>query len=389
MTDPSARPDEEVSTNAPPPAVPPENGDPTVTPDPFAPSDRSGVARPAGGPGGHGEPATTSAPGGGTILTDAAGLAAERDEYLADLQRLKADFDNYRKRVARQQEEQSARAAGALVGKLLPVLDNLDLAYTHLASAHLAPGPAGPPGGADGPDAPVSEEARPCSRPASSCSTPWPRRGWSGSTRSTSSSTRSSTTRSPASHRTVRPRPAPAAGWPSTRSCGPATAGGARFCARRWSASGADVAPQREWFEKDYYQVLGVSSTASDKEITKAYRKLAKQYHPDANPGSEDRFKEIASAYDVLGDADQRKEYDEVRRLGPMAGGFGTPGGFGGGGPGGAGGTFRTEDMGDLGDLFGGLFGGGRGNRRRARAPSAGPTSRRSCTSRSPTRCGA
>ncbi len=132
------------------------------------------------------------------------------------------------------------------------------------------------------------------------------------------------------------------------------------------------MAPQREWFEKDYYQVLGVSSTASDKEITKAYRKLAKQYHPDANPGSEDRFKEIASAYDVLGDADQRKEYDDVRRLGPMAGGFGTPGGFGGGGPGGAGGTFRTEDMGDLGDLFGGLFGGGRGNRRRARAPQRG-----------------
>jgi molecular chaperone DnaJ len=131
------------------------------------------------------------------------------------------------------------------------------------------------------------------------------------------------------------------------------------------------VAPQREWFEKDYYQVLGVSSTASDKEITKAYRKLAKQYHPDANPGSEDRFKEIAAAYDVLGDADQRKEYDDVRRLGPMAGGFGGPGGFGGG-PAGAGGTFRVDDMGDLGDLFGGLFGGGRGQRRRARGPQRG-----------------
>jgi molecular chaperone GrpE len=155
VTDPSARPDGEVPTNAPPEAIPPENGDPTVTPDPFAPSDRSGVDRRAA--------ATTSAPGGGTILADAASLAAERDEYLADLQRLKAEFDNYRKRVARQQEEQSDRAAGALVGKLLPVLDNLDLAYTHLTSAHLAPGPAGASGPADGvgeSDAPVSEEAR-------------------------------------------------------------------------------------------------------------------------------------------------------------------------------------------------------------------------------------
>jgi len=106
---------------------------------------------------------------------------------------------------------------------------------------------------------------------------------------------------------------------------------------------------QREWFEKDYYQVLGVPSTATDKEITRAYRKLAKQYHPDANPGSEERFKEISAAHDVLGDSDTRKEYDDARRLGPMAGGFGAPG---------SGGTFRVDDMGDLGDLFGGLFGG-------------------------------
>jgi molecular chaperone DnaJ len=122
------------------------------------------------------------------------------------------------------------------------------------------------------------------------------------------------------------------------------------------------VAPQREWFEKDYYKTLGVPSTATPKEITSAYRKLAKKHHPDTNPGDDELFKEITAAYDVLGDADKRKEYDEVRTLGPQAGGF--PGGFGGGGGGGgfpgAGTTFRVDDAGDFGDLFGGLFGRGR-----------------------------
>ena len=58
----------------------------------------------------------------------------------------------------------------------------------------------------------------------------------------------------------------------------------------------------REWFEKDYYAVLGVSSNASPKEITKSYRKLARTHHPDASGGNEDRFKEVSAAYDVLGD---------------------------------------------------------------------------------------
>ncbi len=125
------------------------------------------------------------------------------------------------------------------------------------------------------------------------------------------------------------------------------------------------MAPQRELFEKDYYKTLGVSSTATAKEITSAYRKLAKQHHPDTNPGHEDTFKEISAAYDVLGDADRRKEYDEVRAMGPAAG-AGFPGGFGGPG----GGTFRVEDMGDLGDLFGGLF--GRGRRGGTNSPQRG-----------------
>ncbi|MEO7442673.1 MAG: molecular chaperone DnaJ, partial [Acidimicrobiales bacterium] len=113
-----------------------------------------------------------------------------------------------------------------------------------------------------------------------------------------------------------------------------------------------NMPPHREWFEKDYYKVLGVGANATEKELARSYRRLAKQYHPDANPGSEERFKEIAAAYDVVGDAARRKEYDEVRRLGPAAAGFGAPRGGPGGGPGGT--TFRVDD---LGDLLGGLFG--------------------------------
>jgi molecular chaperone DnaJ len=118
------------------------------------------------------------------------------------------------------------------------------------------------------------------------------------------------------------------------------------------------MAPQREWFEKDYYRVLGVSDSASQKDIKSAYRKLSRQYHPDTNEGdkaAEERFKEVSAAYDVIGDPEKRKEYDEVRKLGPMGGMFG--GGAPGDGPAGG---FRFEDMGDLGDVLGGLFGRGR-----------------------------
>ncbi len=116
----------------------------------------------------------------------------------------------------------------------------------------------------------------------------------------------------------------------------------------------AQAQPQREWLDKDFYKVLGVPKTATENEIRRAYRKLAKEHHPDANPGHEERFKEVSAAYDVLSDADKRAAYDEVRRLGPMAG----AGGFGRGGPGhpGAGGGSFTFNTDDLGDLFGGLF---------------------------------
>ena len=133
------------------------------------------------------------------------------------------------------------------------------------------------------------------------------------------------------------------------------------------------MAPQREWFEKDYYKLLGVADTATQKEITKAYRKLARELHPDANPGNaaaEDRFKEVSAAYDVVGDEAKRKEYDEVRRLGPMGGMF-----PGGGAPGGGGYNFNVGTEG-FGDLLGGLFGrarrGGAGGANRGVGPLRG-----------------
>ena len=135
------------------------------------------------------------------------------------------------------------------------------------------------------------------------------------------------------------------------------------------------MAPQREWFDKNYYEVLGVSETAVPKDITRAYRKLAREFHPDANPGNasaEDKFKEISAAYDVVGDETKRAEYDEVRRQGPMGGmGFGGARNGGGFNPGAGG-----YEGADLGDLLGGMFGGGgrrgRQNQSRGRAPQRG-----------------
>jgi len=136
---------------------------------------------------------------------------------------------------------------------------------------------------------------------------------------------------------------------------------------------------RREWFEKDYYQTLGVPKNASQSEIKKAYRKLAQQHHPDANagdPAAEERFKEVSSAYDVLGDAEKRRKYDEVRDM--AAAGFGA-GGFPGAASRGAGyngrpgagfpGGFDYEAV-DLGDLLGDMFGGGR---RRGRGGTSRP----------------
>ncbi|NBH09719.1 molecular chaperone DnaJ [Amycolatopsis sp. SID8362] len=124
----------------------------------------------------------------------------------------------------------------------------------------------------------------------------------------------------------------------------------------------------REWIGKDFYRELGVSSDATSDEIKKAYRKLAKENHPDANAGNADaeqKFKAVSEAYGVLSDASKRKEYDEARRLFGGGGGFNFPGG---GGTGsfdvgdifGQAGASQQGGFGGLGDILGGLFGRGR-----------------------------
>lgn len=125
---------------------------------------------------------------------------------------------------------------------------------------------------------------------------------------------------------------------------------------------------------KDFYAVMGVPTTATQEEIKKAYRKLAKKFHPDANASdvkAAERFKEISEANNVLGDAEKRKQYDDMRRLGSLGGfGGGSPrGGYASRGAGGAGGNANFQDfdiggLGGLGDLFGSIFGGARGGAR-------------------------
>ena len=112
----------------------------------------------------------------------------------------------------------------------------------------------------------------------------------------------------------------------------------------------------QDWFEKDFYKILGVAKDVSESELKKVYRKLAREFHPDSNQGNpkaEARFKEISEAYSVLSDKEQRAEYDQMRAMGPGGFGGGRGGGFPGGGQGFPGGAAGFEDV------FSNLFGGG------------------------------
>ena len=128
--------------------------------------------------------------------------------------------------------------------------------------------------------------------------------------------------------------------------------------------------------KRDYYEVLGVSKGASEEEIKKAYKKLARKYHPDMNPGdkeAEEKFKEINEANEVLSDPDKKARYDQFG----FAGVDPNYGAGAGGGAYGAGGF----DFGDLGDIFGSFFGGGFGGARaNPNAPQRGESLRTSVT---------
>lgn len=137
----------------------------------------------------------------------------------------------------------------------------------------------------------------------------------------------------------------------------------------------SDDGIRSDWASKDFYAVLGVAKGASQDDIKKAYRRLARENHPDSHPddtAKHDRFKAVAEAYDVIGDPDKRKRYDSAREL--FRRGGHPSGGFGGGGF--SGGNVNVEDLlreragggGGFGDLFGDLFGGGFNARRGPRA---------------------
>ena len=275
----------------------------------------------------------------------------ERDEYLELAKRTQADFENYRKRMAAEVQAAAARGKVELALGLIGVIDNLERA---LRGGRDRAGRRGGSGRAAGrgllPHLPRALRGA--------------RAGRGRVVRPDRRALRPDLARGAAEAagrggRAGDGRRDDAEGLPARRAADPAGP-------RRGERVGARLAD-------DLYKVLGVSKKASDEEIKKAYRKLARKYHPDRNPDdpvAEEKFKEVSAAHDTLADPEKRKEYD----AGGMFGGFGGagqgPSPFGGGGPaGGFGGV-------DLGDILGGMFSGRGGGRRRRPQQVQGPRPR-------------
>ena len=208
------------------------------------------------------------------------------------LRRVQADFENYKKRMLRQQTDHSSGPREDLVTKLLPALDAFDLARAHLGDGDDALGRGQGAAGrrrtllADT----LAKEGLERIDDAGRALRPHRPRGRGARARRRRRGAGAGGARRP--RRSRRGRSRRRCRWRRGGRTGRRRRAASRVPvegpgdpARHGAGAGVNVAAQREWLEKDYYQILGVSSTATDKEITRAYRKLAKQYHPDANPG--------------------------------------------------------------------------------------------------------